>query len=261
MKGAAGALAAAVTLLTRVPVPRRRATGHADDTDIARGAVCFPLVGAGIGLVVAATATLCALWLPPTVAAVLAVSVEVVLTGTLHLDGLGDSADGLAGTSREHTLAIMRDHSVGVYGVTAIGLVLLLKATALAALVGAGTGAGAIALVVVAAYTLSRAAPLPLAALLDYPRAEGTGRGFVHGLTPRRAAAGIGVAILVTAVAGWTAAAVLVVTAMLAAGVVATLAVGLAAYRRIGGVTGDVLGASVELTLVAGLLVAVGTTS
>ena len=48
---------------------------------------------------------------------------------------------------------------------------------------------------------------------------------------------------------------------MLAAGVVATLAVGLAAYRRIGGVTGDTLGASVELTLVAALLVAVGTTS
>ena len=253
---AACALAEAVTLLTRVPVPRRRPAGHVDDAGVVRGAVCFPLVGAGIGLAVAGTATICALWLPPAVAAVLAVSVEVALTGALHLDGLGDSADGLAGSGRDHTLAIMRDHGVGVYGATAIGLDLLLKATTLAALTGTGTVA-----LVVTAYALSRAAPLPLACLLDYSRAEGTGRVFVHGLTPRRAAAGVGIAVLVTAVAGWTATAVLVVTAMLAAGAVATLAVGVAAHRRIGGVTGDVLGASVELTLVAGLLVAVGTTS
>ena len=227
VKAAACALADAVTLLTRVSVPRRRPAGHIGDADVVRGAVCFPLVGAGIGLAVAGTATLCALWLPPAVAAVLAVSLEVTLTGALHLDGLGDSADGLAGTSRDHTLAIRGDHGVGVYGATAIGLDLLLKATALAALTGTGTVAP-----VVAAYALSRAAPLPLACLLDYPRAEGTGRAVVHGLTSRRAAAGIGIAVLVTAVAGWTA------TAMLAASALATLAVGLAAYRRIGGVTG-----------------------
>lgn len=246
------ALIDATTLLTRVPVPRRRRR-RPSEARVARGAVCFPLVGAGIGLAVAATAMTCARWLSPEVSAVLAVAVELGLTGALHLDGLADSADGLAGSDRDHTLAIMRDHSVGVYGMTAIGLDLLLKSAALAALVEPGSGAGAIG-PVVAAYALSRAAPLPLACLLDYPRAEGTGRAVVRSLTPGRAAAGVGVAVVVAVAAGSATAA-----AMLAAGAIAALAVGVTTRRRIGGVTGDVLGASVELTLLSALLVAAGT--
>lgn len=246
------ALIDATTLLTRLPLPRGRRPSEAH---VARGAVYFPVVGAGIGLAVAATATTCARWLPPEVAAVLAVAVEVGLTGALHLDGLADSADGLAGSDRDHTLAIMRDHSVGVYGMTAIGLDLLLKSAALAALVEPGSAASAIG-PVVAAYALSRAAPLPLACLLDYPRAEGTGRAIVQRLTPGRATAGVGIAAGVAVAAGSTTAA-----AMLAAGAIATLAVGVTALRRIGGVTGDVLGASVELTLLCALVVAAGTAS
>jgi adenosylcobinamide-GDP ribazoletransferase len=244
------ALTDATTLLTRLPLPRTRPPSEAE---VVRGAVCFPVVGAGIGLAVAATATTCALWLPPGVAAVLAVAVDLRVTGALHLDGLADSADGLAGSDRDHALAIMRDHSVGVYGMIAIGLDLLLKSAALAALVVPGSGAGAVA-PVVAAYALSRAAPLPLACLLDYPRAEGTGRAIVQGLTPGRVAAGVGVAAVVAVAAGSATAA-----AMLAAGAIATLAVGVTARRRVGGVTGDVLGASVELAVLSALVVAVGT--
>lgn len=242
------ALADAVALLTRIPLPDWRRGAAVGDVDIARAAVWFPLVGAGIGLIVAGTAILGGRVLPAVVAAVLAVTLETVLTGALHLDGLADSADGLAGGDRDHTLAIMRDHGVGVYGAAALVMALLLKATVLAALLAAGAGAVPL---VVAAYALSRAAPLPLACVLDYARAEGTGRALAQGLGARRAAAGVGMAVLVSAIAGWTA------VLMLSAATVTTVAVGRAAYRRIGGITGDVLGAGVELALQAGLLVAV----
>ena len=251
------ALGAAVALLTRVPVPGRWLGGDAGGTYVVRGAVYFPLVGGGVGLAVAGTAAASALWLPTLVAAVLAVSVDIALTGALHVDGLADSADGLAGRDRDHSLAIMRDHNVGVYGVAAISIDLLLKTATLAALVGPVFGAGAV--LVVAAYTLSRAAPLPLACLLGYARTAGTGHALVNGLTNRRAAVGVGVAIvLAAATGGWVGSAGWTVAAMLVTGLLLTLAVGLAARRRIGGVTGDVLGAAVELSLLGGLVVAAG---
>lgn len=251
------ALGEAVALLTRVPVPRRWLSGGAGRDHVVRGAVYFPLVGAGVGLAVAGTAVASALWLPALVAAVLAVSVDIALTGALHLDGLADSADGLAGRDRDHSLAIMRDHSVGVYGVAALGIDLLLKTATLVALVGPGLGVGA--LLVVAAYTLSRAAPLPLACLLDYARTQGTGLALVKGLTRRRAAFGVGLAIVLAAApGGWAGSASWTVAGMLVTGAAFTLVVGLVARRRIGGVTGDVLGAAVELSMLGGLLVAAG---
>ncbi|MGH8828471.1 MAG: adenosylcobinamide-GDP ribazoletransferase, partial [Jiangellaceae bacterium] len=106
--------------------------------------------------------------------------------------------------------------------------------------------------VVAAVYAVARAAPLPLAAGLPYARDDGTGRALVERLRWASATVGLFIAAgIAVACAGLLTLPLLVVAAAL------VLAVGLAARRRLGGVTGDVLGAAVELTTVAGLFVVV----
>jgi adenosylcobinamide-GDP ribazoletransferase len=179
---------------------------------------------------------------PVLLAAVVAVAVEVIATGALHLDGLADSADGLAGRTPGHALAIMRDHGVGVYGTAAVVLSLVAKTAALAS--------GPSVAVVAAVYAVARAAPLPLAAGLRYARADGTGRALVERLRWVSVTVGLVIAAgLAVVFAGLLALLLLVVMAAL------VVAVGVAARSRLGGVTGDVLGAAVELTTAAGLFV------
>jgi adenosylcobinamide-GDP ribazoletransferase len=239
------ALGAAVAFLTRVPwLARFQFTG----VDLVRGAPAFPLVGAAIGaLVGGAVVAGTGLGLPALLAATLAIALEVVLTGALHLDGLADSADGLAGQTRERTLQIMRDPGVGVYGTAAVVLDLLVKVMAVGSLPRAD-----VLPVLIAVYAISRAAPLPLAASLPYAGTAGTGKAFVDCVGWARTAAGAGVAavVAVVAVAGWA----LVLLASLA---MVTGAVAVGARRRLGGVTGDVLGAAVELMVLACLVVSV----
>src|SRR5207237_6205952 len=106
------------------------------------------------------------------VAAAIALTVGALLTGGLHLDALADTADGLGGRSRARALEIMRDHAIGSYGATALGLDLLLKAGALAALDLRTRTIG----IVAAAGAPSRAASVALAAALPCP-APGGGTG------------------------------------------------------------------------------------
>lgn len=245
-------LAVAVTTLTRVRAPGRLLAGGSP----ARSTLWFPLVGTGIGLVTGGVLVGSA-WLTGSawVAAGLAVAVEVVLTGALHLDGLADSADGLAGRTREQRLAIMKDHATGVYGVAAVVLDLLLKAACLGALAASGTGDARTVLLLGGCYTVSRTAFLPLARALPYARAEGTGKAVIEGLTTRRLVAALGLAlglVVVLTAPSWLAA-----SRMILAGAVAAGLVGLAARARLGGVTGDVLGATAELSLLATLVAAV----
>jgi adenosylcobinamide-GDP ribazoletransferase len=227
--------------LTRLPVPSGPEAG-----DLGRAAGWFPVVGAVLGGLLAG-GQVAAGWLaPPLLAAVLVVALWALLTGGLHLDGLADSADGLGGGwSREETLAIMRDARTGAYGVVAVVLVLAAKIGALAGLAPA-LGWRAILL----APVLARAAPIGLARLCPPARADGSGHAFA--LTV--AGGGVLAAALVPAglalgLFGAPGLAPVAVTAL------ATL--GFAGYlrRRLGGLTGDCLGALVEaseaLTLIA----------
>lgn len=236
---------AAAAFLTRLPLGR---AGSGDPEALLRAAPFFPLVGAALGLLVAVAAIGLAGVLPALLAGLLAVALEAVLTGALHLDGLGDSADGLGGADRDHSLAIMRDHGLGAYGGAALALDLLVKAAALGALAKADA-----LLAVVAALALSRAVPLPLARLLPYARAgEGTGRLLAkHARTAPVLAGTILAAALSFAVYGFDALALLLCAAAV------TTAVGLLAHRRLDGVTGDVMGAAIELSATAALVVAV----
>lgn len=241
-------------LLTRIPMPASAGTA-----DPARAAVCYPVIGALIGAVVGVVARGgLELW-PLLVAVTLAVIVEVVLTGALHLDGLADCADSFGGHTRARRLEIMKDHAIGVYGAAAVGLQLLLKVTLVAALAAMLTGPELV-LVLAAAYALSRGAMLPLARLLPYARTEGTGRAVVQGLGTQHVAIGLGLtAVLllpVLSVAAWAGSltGLSVVVAMLLGAALAATAVGFLAKRSLGGVTGDVLGACAELALLAALL-------
>jgi adenosylcobinamide-GDP ribazoletransferase len=235
--------AAALAFLTRVP--QRRARPEAADP--VATAVLFPLVGAALGALIGGLAAGLAIALPALLAGAIAVGLELLLTGALHLDGLADSADGLAGRDPRRALEIMRDHTVGAYGASAIGVDLIVKAAAIGALAEQGA-----VLHIAAAFALSRAAPLPLCASLPYARpGAGTGRLLAERIGPPAAAAGIALAALLAAAATGLSALALLAALALAAG-----AVGATARRRLGGVTGDVMGASVELTAMLALVLA-----
>src|SRR5438093_1570044 len=126
------AAVAAVTFLTRVPLGRRI---EVDATDVGRGAVLFPLVGAGIGALAGLAAAGLEGPVPPLVAGGLAVGIAVALTGALHVDALADTADALGTGTREQALEIMRDPRLGAFGVAAVALALLVEITVLVVLI------------------------------------------------------------------------------------------------------------------------------
>jgi adenosylcobinamide-GDP ribazoletransferase len=240
----ARAAVAAVTFLTRVPIGRRI---EVDATDIGRGAVFFPLVGAGIGALAGLAAAGLEGPLPPLVAGGLAVGVAAALTGALHLDALADTADALGAGTRERALEIMRDPRLGAFGVAAVALALLVEAAALGALADAGDAVTGF----VVAGALSRAVPAPLAAVLPYARATGGPGSVLSGRVSAVASAvACGLAVLIAVLLlGWD--------GVVIAGAAAGIAVVCGAGNRLwlGGATGDTLGAAVQLAEITALVV------
>jgi adenosylcobinamide-GDP ribazoletransferase len=243
-RASARAAVAAVTFLTRVPLGQRI---EADATDVGRGAAFFPLVGAGIGALAGLAAAGLEGPLPPLVAGGLAVGVAAVLTGALHLDALADTADALGAGTRERALEIMRDPRLGAFGVAAVALALLVEAAALGGLADAGDAVAGFAV----AGALSRAVPAPVAAVLPYARATGGPGSVLSGRVSAAASAvACGLAVLIAVLLlGWDG----VVLAGAAAGIAV---VGGAGSRLwLGGVTGDTLGATVQLAEITALVV------
>jgi adenosylcobinamide-GDP ribazoletransferase len=226
-------LALAIRYLTILPVPG----GAADSPGaLGRASAWFPLVGAGLGGVLVLVDSLTGHVFSPWVSAVLTVAVWKVATGGLHLDGLADCLDGLAGRDAGHRLAIMRDSRIGTFGAAGLALVLMLEVVALMELPLSVRWR-----VLLAAPTIGRAMPPLLARLFDPARPDGQGAAFAAGVA--RSGAGLAVAIALAA------AFALLGTPGLAAGCVAALAAWCGAAllaRRLGGITGDVLGAAVE---------------
>jgi adenosylcobinamide-GDP ribazoletransferase len=240
------AAAAALAFLTRIPVGRWL---YLDGEDVGRAGLAFPLVGAGVGAAVGGTTAALAGPVSPLLAAGVALAMGAVVTGALHLDGLADTADALGASSRAQALEIMRDHAIGAYGAAAIGLDLLIKAGALAALARHGQ----VLAVATAAGALSRSVPVVLSARLPYARpAEGAAASLARsGRGWRAAVAGMGALGIAAAVAGTDG---LVVGACAA---VLTVCLHRTLRRWLGGVTGDVLGAAVELSEGMVLVIAV----
>ena len=234
----------ATAFLTRVPVPV-----PAGAADVGRAARWFPLIGGLIGgasALVAWTMTEI-LDFPGELTAMLVVALCAWATGAIHLDGVADTVDGLGGgRDREQVLRIMRDPRIGSYGAAALIFVIGVKVTAIAALLDRDAALPFI----VAAPAISRWTISALAAGLPYARTEG---GLGKAVTQERDIIGLVVATAVTALIAIGA---LRVDALIVWAFAALIAVWIAgtARQRIGGVTGDVFGASVELTETSVLL-------
>jgi adenosylcobinamide-GDP ribazoletransferase len=208
-----------------------------------RAAAWFAPVGALLGLAVGAVWWAAGELWPPVIAALLAVAADAALTGMLHLDGLADAADGLLPpVDRSRRLAIMATPDIGAFGATALVLALAIRVASLAAvapdpLLLAGLWAG------------SRAAMALTLAVVPYARERGAASGFVR---PRVTAllVGLCVALVVTVLAGGGVAGIAGAVG-LAAGFAAVVAL---AVRRVGGYTGDALGAAGVVAETVGLL-------
>ena len=241
----------ALQFFTRIPVTGRLAQWVGYSPAMLRASAAhFPAVGWVVGAIGAlALAAALALW-TPWVAAVLCTVATVLVTGAFHEDGLADVADGLGGAStRERALEIMKDSRIGAFGAIAVVLALGLKFALLAALAGQGAFVACTALL--AAHVLSRLAPLAVMRASPYVGGEG-------GKAKPMADAVSGTSVFVAVLWSLPAAALLVIAGGVANGVAALIAAALVALfmvrllrRRLGGFTGDGLGATQQLSELA----------
>ncbi|MFJ3008185.1 adenosylcobinamide-GDP ribazoletransferase [Pseudomonas fluorescens] len=232
----------ALQFLSSLPI---RLPGMPEPEQLGRSLLFYPLVGLLFGLI---------LWVlnlalsgaPLLLHAALLLTVWVLLSGALHLDGLADSADAWLGGfgDRERTLTIMKDPRSGPIAVVTLVLVLLLKFCALLALIEQGH-----ALMLLIVPLLGRAALLGLFLTTPYVRAGGLGQALADHV-PRRA--------------GWWVLGASALACLLIAGVTAIVALVVAfvgfvwlrqvMMRRLGGTTGDTAGALLELLEMAVLV-------
>jgi adenosylcobinamide-GDP ribazoletransferase len=231
----------AVQFLTRVPVP---SLGELKDEEIGLSVAYYPLVGVLLGAVLTLLAFLIASrqGAQPLFAAALVLVAWELATGGLHLDGLADTADAWAcGGDRERMLAVMKDPNCGPAGVSAIVLALVLKFAALTVLIGANAWSA-----ILLAPMLGRAAVPFLFATTPYVRVGGLGSTMAAHLASVAAWIATGAAIIATLIWGST--------LMFIAAAVTLSLIRYASLKKLGGITGDVLGAGIMLTELAALV-------
>jgi adenosylcobinamide-GDP ribazoletransferase len=233
-----------VALLTRIPLP------HLPNDAFARqsqAAWAYPLVGACVGSVAILMGQFAlTVSLPVSIAAMVVIACQVIMTGAMHEDGLADTADGLwGGWTRERRLEIMKDSQIGSYGVLALILGVSLRWSALTLLFPTHPAA------VITAAALSRGLLPPIMALIPHARDAGLSHS-VGRPSPNTAiwAAVIGLTVALLC-SGWAA----VISAVIAIGAVTAIVA--IAWHKIKGQTGDILGAAQHLAETAILLVLV----
>jgi adenosylcobinamide-GDP ribazoletransferase len=233
----------ATAFLTRLPVPLKAEIAA---QPIGSAVRAFPLVGVAVGIIGGLAYVIAdLLGMSPTVAALLAIGGMAIATGALHEDGLADSADGLGGRTREQALAIMRDSRIGTFGVMALFFVLSLRVVGLSY---AGSTVEAV-LLLIAAASGSRAV-LP-ALMYVLPPARSDGLGWAAGHPDRRRVVDAGaLGAVIVAAALWPTWGLIAIAAATAAACL----VGWLARRRLGGQTGDVLGAAQQIAETAIML-------
>jgi adenosylcobinamide-GDP ribazoletransferase len=239
---------AAIAFLTTLPVGR---VTTFDGADVAHSAGWFPLIGVLIGMIYCLAAALLRDHLPLGVVAALLVILDALVTGALHYDGLADTADGFGGgKDREDILRIMRDHAIGSYGGMALVTLVVLKVTAYAALLAQSNWITALILTP----ALGRWSMLLLTATLPYARPSVS---VIDGMGKRSLLWGTGV-ISVTMIAAIMATTMVTTFVRACIAMVAVVAVtaafGFYCRRRIAGITGDTLGANLQLCESAALI-------
>jgi adenosylcobinamide-GDP ribazoletransferase len=233
----------ALSFLTILPVTQAHAS---EGKDLARSMAFFPLAGLVIGLLLALGHHLFSLLLPKAVVLWLIIGLLAVLTRGLHLDGLADTMDGLAsGGTKEKILEVMRDSRIGAFGVISLILLLGAKYFCLDQVPNSSLPCSFIMMSV-----LGRNAMVLVCYRSSYARREGLAKPFVEHLRIHEVAvsflSALGIALLL----------------MRLQGIVAFFGVGLFSLgcrsffkRRLGGITGDILGATNELSEVLCLVI------
>ncbi len=236
-------LLAAIQFLTVIPVPSRF---QAQERDLRRSIICFPIVGLILGAIAAGMGPAIGHLFPPLPASVLLVILMLVLSGCFHMDGLADTADGfLSSRPKARILEIMKDSHIGPMGVIAIVCMIALKIAALSSVSGLQHWR-----VVFLMPLAGRCALVFGMKAASYARAQG-GLASVFGRPDWKALA---VSIAMLAAAAWW---ILGLPGVIAAGlvVIATLVFSCWCRRKIGGFTGDTLGAACEIAEVIPALV------
>ncbi len=245
---------------TRIPLPARLAAWVGYGPELMNGAVrYFPLTGIAVGLVGAAVYQF-GIWLfTPLLAVSLSMAATVLFTGAFHEDGFADVCDGFGGgASPERVLEIMKDSRVGAFGAIGIALLLLVKFSALLSMAEGGA-AGLTGAVLVAGHALSRVAPVLLIRTMAYVRmdADAKARPMAEAVSGAGLLVALGFGGLPLAViACWIDNGWLFCLGVLPVAL-ATVLAGLWFRRRIGGYTGDCLGAAQQLAEVVFYLFAV----
>lgn len=238
----------AVTFLTRIPVGwvQGMQTG-----DLSRAAWAFPLVGLIVGAIGGVAVYGAAhLDLHPLACAFIGLAVMALITGGLHEDGLADVADGFGGAgNKTRILEIMRDSRIGSFGVLALVFGIGIKASALSGVPGPGLAW----VTLIAAAVFSRAVLPIIMAAMESARTDGLSRGAGRPtMTGALVALGLGLVALF-AILPMKLAFIAIMLVIPLAGLIV-----LWAYRRLGGQTGDVLGAVQQVVEMAVIVAASG---
>jgi len=231
-------IAVAVQFLTRLPTPSSAFT----PARLAASVRWYPLVGMLIGGIGAAAYWIAALVFPPLLAVLLATAITMLVTGAFHEDGLADLFDGLGASTRERMLEVMRDSRLGAFGAAALGLVLAAKVVALADLSVLFASLG-----LIAGHATSRFSSIAAIATSRYVRESGAAKPVAQGI----GAGGLVVALVCALAAlvplGFVAGASALLCS-LAGAAIGHFATRLLYERRLGGYTGDCLGAIQQLS-------------
>jgi adenosylcobinamide-GDP ribazoletransferase len=226
-------LVAAFGLLTRLPLPR-----GVEGAPSGRTVWAWPVVGAVVGTIGAAMFLVAArLGLAPWLAALLALAATTLVTGGLHEDGLADFADAMGGATPERRLAIMKDSRIGSFGALALIFSVALRGGTLATIAMANTP-GLVAGALILSGVIGRAGMLVPFLLLRPVRPGGLGASLERPEPIR-----IGIAAAIAVAFALLLRPVAMVEPMLVAAIIAAGLVTSIAWRRLGGHTGDVLGA------------------
>jgi adenosylcobinamide-GDP ribazoletransferase len=226
-------LCLAFSFLTIFSVPVKQKSASAA---LAQATVFFPLVGLCIGMVSLAVAGIVDSHFSPRLTALLLVLMPVVLSGGLHVDGLADFFDAIFRSDRQEILRIMKDSRIGVWGTLGVVFLILLKWEALSALVPRDIG-------FLLALSLSRWSFVLISFLLPYARPEGgLGKDVAGQVTQQQLVISTGGVALLSLFLGWKGLAVVMLSAFF------VFLLSRWYHKKIGGITGDVIGATGELT-------------
>jgi adenosylcobinamide-GDP ribazoletransferase len=229
----------ALMFLTRIPVGKRYVFRS---EDLPRSAVYFPVVGLLIGLLAGSVLFCAEVFMPSGLAVLLCMAVTVLVTGALHEDGLADAADGLAGSHDPRgRLDIMRDSRLGTYGAVALWFSLTAKLLLLTALLQQGVYMAIYALIV--AHGVGRASTVALLFSHPYMRNDASKASpFGNSVTLKELVIALVAPVIASILLLGSRAILLLITAA-----AATWAAGTYFRRKIGGITGDCLGAANQL--------------